>query len=174
MEADGRRTRRGIVSIPIDPRPRGAASLPRLAPMPDADSSSPRLRVVIGDARGRPIAVAGLAQWLRRVAPARARGTVSIALVSDRVIQSLNRTYRHKDAATDVLSFPASGPAPGPQPPAFGLPPSLAVKTHASYGGSVVAPRAKADQPSAFARRNVARELRRTRRSFSEGGPFLG
>src|SRR5262245_15870629 len=89
--------------MPIARPIRAAASPPRPAHMPDADSSP--LRVLGCDANGRQVAVAGLARWLQRVAPARARGTVSIALVSDDVIRSLNRTYRHKDVATDVLSF---------------------------------------------------------------------
>jgi probable rRNA maturation factor len=70
----------------------------------DADG----LVVVVGDARGRPVRVAGLSSWLSRVAPSRARGHVSIALVSDRRIRGLNRTYRRKDYVTDVLSFPAT------------------------------------------------------------------
>jgi probable rRNA maturation factor len=49
----------------------------------------------------------GLARWLQRVAPARAKGTVTVALVPDARIRALNRRYRGKDAATDVLSFPA-------------------------------------------------------------------
>ena len=51
-----------------------------------------------------------LSRWLRRVAPARARGHVTVALVPDRRIQELNRNFRGKDAATDVLSFPAGEP----------------------------------------------------------------
>jgi probable rRNA maturation factor len=77
--------------------------------MPDAARG---LRVLVGDARGRPLAAAGLARWLRRAAPPRARGTVSIALVSDQRVRALNRTYRRKDAATDGLSFPAFDPPP--------------------------------------------------------------
>ena len=93
----------------------------------------PHLRVLVGDARGRAVRAPGLARWLRQVAPARARGIVSIALVSDAEIRALNRTYRRKDYATDVLSFgaassdassrrksdrPASGrQASTPQPP---------------------------------------------------------
>jgi probable rRNA maturation factor len=34
--------------------------------------------------------------------------SLTIAFVRDRVIRSLNRTYRGKDRATDVLSFPAT------------------------------------------------------------------
>src|SRR5436190_4896091 len=73
--------------------------------MPDGE---PRLRVLVADERGRRVAAPGLAAWLRRVAPSRARGVVSVALVSDRRIRELNRTYRRKDYATDVLSFPNS------------------------------------------------------------------
>lgn len=71
--------------------------------MPDGEG---RLRVLVADDRGRPVAVPGLAAWLRRVAPARARGVVCVALVSDRRVRALNRAYRRKDYATDVLSFP--------------------------------------------------------------------
>ncbi len=48
----------------------------------------------------------GLAGWLADAAPARARGEVTVALVSDRRMRSLNRAFRGKDYATDVLSFP--------------------------------------------------------------------
>jgi len=50
----------------------------------------------------------GLARWLASVAPARARGAVTIAVVPDGRVQQLNRRYRRTDAPTDVLSFPAS------------------------------------------------------------------
>ena len=73
-----------------------------------ADPDARGLRVVVGDAHGRPLAAHGLARWLRQVAPSRARGTVSVAIVSDRRVRALNRIYRRKDAATDVLSFPVA------------------------------------------------------------------
>jgi probable rRNA maturation factor len=66
------------------------------------------LQVAVGDARGRPLRIAGLASWLRRVAPAAARGRVSLVLVSDQRIRALNCRYRGKDYATDVLSFPSA------------------------------------------------------------------
>ncbi len=65
-----------------------------------------RLAIAIVDEHGRPASAPGLSVWLRRVAPARARGTVTIALVGDARIRTLNRAYRGKDFATDVLSFP--------------------------------------------------------------------
>jgi probable rRNA maturation factor len=76
--------------------------------MPEGDT----LRVLISDERGRQVRADGLGPWLARIAPARARGIVSVALVSDRRIRALNRSYRRKDYATDVLSFPAMSPPP--------------------------------------------------------------
>jgi probable rRNA maturation factor len=52
----------------------------------------------------------GLARWLESVAPARARGTVTVAVVPDRRVRELNRRYRRRNAPTDVLSFPADEP----------------------------------------------------------------
>ena len=86
--------------------------------MPDGEQG---LRIVVADETGRRARAPGLAAWLRRVAPRRARGTVTIALVSDRRVRALNRTYRRKDYATDVLSFPArarSARSASPRPPA--------------------------------------------------------
>jgi probable rRNA maturation factor len=70
--------------------------------------------VSVSDGRGRPVKDGGLARWLASVAPARARGEVSIALVSDAHIRKLNAQYRRKNVATDVLSFVTdSGSDPG-------------------------------------------------------------
>jgi probable rRNA maturation factor len=49
----------------------------------------------------------GLARWLQAVAPARARGEVTVAVLPDARVRALNHRYRRKDAVTDVLSFPA-------------------------------------------------------------------
>jgi probable rRNA maturation factor len=67
--------------------------------------------VTVSDEWGRPAAqaaAAGLGDWLARVAPPRAGGTVNIALVSDKCAGALNRQYRGRNSATDVLSFPGS------------------------------------------------------------------
>jgi len=75
------------------------------------------LQVAIVDEHGRRLQVRGLAVWLRRVAPSRARGAVTIVLVSDPRMRALNRTYRGKDYATDVLSFPQLAPSLKPRIP---------------------------------------------------------
>lgn len=80
--------------------------------MPDGDPTR-SLVVLITDESRRALPLRGLAAWLSAVAPVKARGIVSLALVSDRTIRRLNRQYAGKDAATDVLSFPASGPRVG-------------------------------------------------------------
>lgn len=74
-------------------------------------SAAPRrrasLRVDVVDGRGRAVPAEGLSRWLAAVAPAAARGTLSVALVSDARVRALNRRYRRQDRATDVLSFPS-------------------------------------------------------------------
>jgi probable rRNA maturation factor len=54
-----------------------------------------------------PARMRSLGSWLVAVAPARARGAVTVAIVSDARLRALNRRYRKKDKATDVLSFPS-------------------------------------------------------------------
>jgi probable rRNA maturation factor len=75
----------------------------------------------VSDGRGRSVNDGGLARWLASVAPARVRGEVGVALVTDARIRQLNARYRRKDAATDVLSFPPDPasriPDPGPRSP---------------------------------------------------------
>ena len=69
-------------------------------------SGRSRLLAIVTDAQGRPVEPT-VSRWLSRVAPPRARGTVSVAVVSDQRVRALNRQYRGLDRATDVLSFPA-------------------------------------------------------------------
>jgi probable rRNA maturation factor len=56
----------------------------------------------------------GLGPWLARIAPRSARGTVSIAILPDARVKSLNRKYRGANKNTDVLSFPQKGSGPIP------------------------------------------------------------
>jgi probable rRNA maturation factor len=69
------------------------------------DPGSSSIVVTVTDGTGRRVADGGLARWLVGLAPARLRGELAIALVTDRHIRTLNRQYRGVDAATDVLSF---------------------------------------------------------------------
>ena len=78
-----------------------------------------RLHVAVVDERGRPLRAPGLARWLTRVAPRKARGEVTVAVVSDRRVRGLNRVYRGVDKATDVLSFPALSSSNGGHRPSF-------------------------------------------------------
>jgi len=55
----------------------------------------------------------GLAAWLTSIAPAQARGAVTVALLSDARVRELNFRFRRKDAPTDVLSFPGAAGEPG-------------------------------------------------------------
>ena len=80
-------------------------SRPRRRP---SRASALRLRVAVVDRHGARLSAGGLGPWLTKVAPRRARGILSVALVSDAQIRKLNQRYRGKDYATDVLSFPAS------------------------------------------------------------------
>jgi probable rRNA maturation factor len=66
-----------------------------------------RLRVSVVNPDGQAPSTRGLGPWLANIAPATARGDVTVAIVSDRRIRALNREFRGKDHATDVLSFPS-------------------------------------------------------------------
>jgi probable rRNA maturation factor len=66
-----------------------------------------RLQVAVTDGRGNTHPLSRpLQRWVVRHAPPGAHGSVDIALVSDRRIRTLNRTFRGVDNTTDVLSFP--------------------------------------------------------------------
>jgi probable rRNA maturation factor len=79
--------------------------------MADGDSrpgSATRSRLDIDVLLPADVGAPGLAAWLRSIAPRAARGQLNVAVVSDARVRALNRTYRRKDAPTDVLSFPAN------------------------------------------------------------------
>ncbi len=78
--------------------------------------AAPRLRVNLSAPDGARPAARGLTTWLARVAPVAARGEVTVALVSDRRMRSLNRMFRGMDRTTDVLSFPVEGRVPAESP----------------------------------------------------------
>lgn len=70
-----------------------------------------KLTVTVTAPDGASAPSRGLAAWLGGAAPARARGDVTVALVSDGRMRALNRSFRGKDYATDVLSFPSDAQA---------------------------------------------------------------
>jgi probable rRNA maturation factor len=78
---------------------------------PDEPHHAAPLHVVITDEIGRPLRKPSLSRWLQSLAPARAQGSVTVALVSEAAIRRLNRQYAGVDHATDVLSFPDGGDA---------------------------------------------------------------
>jgi probable rRNA maturation factor len=84
------------------------------------DPDSSRLHVAVTDGQGRPVRAPGLRRWIVSVAPARARGTLAIALATDAEVRTLNRRYRRKDEPTDVLSFPAADERPKPEARSLG------------------------------------------------------
>lgn len=67
-----------------------------------------RLRVDVVTPAG--VRAPGLARWLASVAPARARGALTVAILPDSRVRRLNRRYRRADRPTDVLSFPSDTP----------------------------------------------------------------
>jgi probable rRNA maturation factor len=78
--------------------------------MPAGGQRSSKLVVSVVDGQGKPVRAPGLGRWLETVAPARAKGEVTVAFVSDARVRALNRTYRGVDRATDVLTFLADQP----------------------------------------------------------------
>jgi len=76
-------------------------------PPAEARRRARALSVAVTHAETPAVRAPGLAAWLQGVAPAAARGEVTVALVNDRAMRVLNRKYRRVDTATDVLSFPA-------------------------------------------------------------------
>jgi probable rRNA maturation factor len=76
--------------------------------MADSDSRTRGLTVEV--VAPHSMQARGLAAWLRRVAQARTRGCVTIAIVPDARVHALNRRYRRTNKPTDVLSFPADEP----------------------------------------------------------------
>jgi len=79
---------RNIVVSPLAARPRPSAVPWRLR-IP----SKPTLNRFLAEAQ----------------AAVRLRGEVTVLLTTDAAIRKLNRQFRHKNKATDVLSFPAEG-----------------------------------------------------------------
>jgi probable rRNA maturation factor len=99
-----------------------------LDPDLESDRSKPaKLRSAIPSPRAIPRShripsVHALGRFLHDAQSAvKLRGEVTVLLTTDTAIRRLNRQFRGKNKATDVLSFPAYSPAPkskGPEPAA--------------------------------------------------------
>jgi probable rRNA maturation factor len=72
-----------------------------------ADEGPERLRVQVVRRAAPPHVGRGLGRWLAAAAPARAVGEVTVALIGDGEMRTLNRRFRNANYVTDVLSFPA-------------------------------------------------------------------
>jgi probable rRNA maturation factor len=119
-----------------------------------------RLHVTVLAPDGSRRPAAGLSAWLAAVAPSRARGEVTVALVSDRRMRSLNRTFRGVDRPTDVLSFPT---APGRTLPAVtvsGAPAAWELAAGFRALGDIVIATGVARRQAAAARHPIRTELR--------------
>jgi probable rRNA maturation factor len=116
----------------------------------------------VTDNRGRPLRAAGLASWLCRVAPARASGAVNIALVDDAIVRQLNRRYRRKNYATDVLSFPPNPQSSFPPNPQSAIrnPQSLIPNPPSKFLGDIVIARGVAKRQARAAGHDELTELK--------------
>jgi probable rRNA maturation factor len=83
---------------------------------------------------------------------------VSVALVSDRRVRALNRTYRRIDAVTDVLSFPAFAPSRPGRPSARRSTPQSLIPN--PFLGDIVIARGVASRQAQAARHSEQTELR--------------
>jgi probable rRNA maturation factor len=111
------------------------------------DTDPAALGIAVCDRNGRPVRAAGLARWVATIAPARARGTVTIVLTGDAAMRRLNREWRGVDRATDVLSFPNDDDGPR-------------VRGQARHLGDIVIATGVARRQAASARHAYATELK--------------
>lgn len=94
--------------------------LAHMEPPVRARSVGPRVMVDAAHPKGRPLQKAVAQEAIRFLSELGQDDVeLSVSLVSDAAIRKLNRTWRKKDKATDVLSFPAGDlprGTPGPKP----------------------------------------------------------
>jgi len=89
-----------ILDPDLDPDP--AATVKKRAPTLVPDTT---------ERNGRLPSARALSSFLAKAqAAVRLRGQVNVMLTTDQAIRALNRRFRGKNKATDVLSFPTDGP----------------------------------------------------------------
>lgn len=93
----------------------------------------------------------GLGRWLARIAPRTASGLVTVAILPDAKVKTLNKRFRGVDEATDVLSFPSQKGARDK---------GRGAKTLAPYLGDIVIARGVAGKQARSMGHSVATELR--------------
>ena len=111
VEAAGAGSASPSASPSAGPLPVGDAE-----PPPDSGGRAAGRFVVQNRQRRFPVDAAGLAAFLVRVAEDAAPGdrrSATLRVLSDRKMRELNRRFREKDRATDVLAFPAGAPDGG-------------------------------------------------------------
>ena len=114
-----------------------------------------RLIVTVTAPDGAASSTRGLRVWLSEAAPPGAHGEVTVALISDARMRTLNRSYRGKDYATDVLSFPATAKASADTPGKHSV-----VPADASYLGDIVIATGVAQRQADDVGHPVATELK--------------
>jgi probable rRNA maturation factor len=95
----------------------------RKVPAGTRNNAAKRRVVVIVQNASRRTAVpadAQLRRWARAALGAGAHGELTVRIVTERESAELNRRYRGKKGATNVLSFPATGAEDGAAPAAGG------------------------------------------------------
>ncbi len=104
-----------------DPAPNATSAPPDAAPVPPATRRN----------RRQPSART-LSRFLASAqAAVRLKGQVTVLLTTDPAIRKLNRQFRGKNKPTDVLSFPAAGPA------SEGIAGDLAISVHTALNQAV-------------------------------------
>jgi probable rRNA maturation factor len=89
----------------MDPDPAPKATKARRAAVPTAPAKQKDLRLPSARTLSRFLSEAQAA--------VRLKGQVTVLLTTDAAIRKLNRQFRGKNKATDVLSFPSEGPISG-------------------------------------------------------------
>jgi probable rRNA maturation factor len=89
----------------LEPDPAPKATPAKRAAASAAQKKSPNFRLPSARTLSRFLSAAQKA--------VRLKGQVTVLLTTDAAIRGLNRRFRGKNKATDVLSFPAEGPIPG-------------------------------------------------------------
>jgi probable rRNA maturation factor len=102
---------------------------------PDLDPDPAPQSMATKSAAPAGISTRSLALFLRKAqAAVRLRGQVSVLLTTDKAIRKLNRDFRGKNKATDVLSFPAldlyAAARSKPGSPAMRIAGDLAISIH--------------------------------------------